>query len=77
MTPIIMNLKFDVIPLNREIAEKKPDFLIMNSDTSNSLDIANNGNFARNLCIQGYYAQYRGVPIAICDKLKYGEVFLV
>lgn len=61
----------DVAMLNK-VVEENPSYIIMNSETLKAVQNTKGSNY-RWLDTPTYHA-YRGVPIAICEILKYGEV---
>ena len=75
-----------------EIRTTKCNYIIMNSETLNDLDEKTDDLFTKletsnyvtiikkQLMITPTYVSYAsiwGIPIAVCEKLKYGEVDLV
>ena len=76
----IIKSELDMNRLNTKIAQKDPQYLIMNLETCDALcDV---------LCVQtlvpppkttmnGVFCCYKGIPIAIYNGLKYGEVDII
>ena len=72
-----------------EIRTMKCNYIIMNNETLNDLDEKADDWFTKletsnyitvvkkQLMITPTYASIDGIPIAVCEKLKYGEVDLV
>lgn len=75
MTKMNIAKALDIDSLNHEITVKSPCYLIMNNDTANGLEFHKQKIIIKNR--NGYYTTYRGIPIASCDVLEYGEVILV
>lgn len=72
-----------------EIRTMKCNYIIMNNETLNDLDEKADDWFTKletsnyvtvvkkQLMITPTYASICGIPIAVCEKLKYGEVDLI
>ena len=60
--------------LNDELYKNSYDYLIMHKQT---LKLFEDGWGQRYIIGSDNYPSYRGVPIAICDKLPVGEVDLI
>ena len=78
------NLDFN--KLLSEIKDTKCKYIIMNTETLNELDnmvddvftkLQESGNVTIRRVIFPTYPSICDIPIAICEKLKYGEVDLV
>ena len=76
----IIKSELDVDRLNTKITQKDPEYLIMNLKTCDALyeQIKENSLFSSpNTKTDGIFGLYKGIPIAIYDGLKYGEVDII
>lgn len=66
--------------LNQQVYETKPNFLIMSKDTSEVLSCEVNPKDIYHTSFsekKGYYSAYKGIPIAVCNILEFGEIVTV
>ena len=83
----ISQRKLDLDKLLSEIRSTKCEYIIMNSETLNELDKVVDDVFTklqesqwgtiRKVTCSATYPSIWDIPIAVCEKLKYGEVDLV
>lgn len=60
----------------RKVGKQNIAYAVMSEKTSHDLAIGRDGA-CNYLGGSGYYLQYHEVPIAICERMPYGEVELV
>ena len=77
MTKMNIAKALDINSLNCEITVKDPNYLIISNNTADKLARLSCEKFHTQKMKNGYCATYRGIPIAFCDLLEYGEVILV
>ena len=77
MTEMNIAKALDIDSFNCEIAVQDPHYLIMGNNTADKLARLSCEKFHTQKMKNGYCATYRGIPIAFCDLLEYGEVILV
>ena len=85
----IAEKKVNLDKLVSEIRTMECNYIIMNNETLNDLDEKANDWFTKletsnyvtvvkkQLIITPTYTSICGIPIAVCEKLKYGEVELI
>ena len=77
----IIKSELDVDRLNTKIAQKDdPQYLIMNLETCDTLCVQTKENSlfsSPNATMDGVFGLYKGIPIAIYNGLKYGEVDII
>lgn len=76
----IIKSELDVDRLNTKIAQKDPQYLIMNLETCDTLYEQTKENIlvsSPNATMDGVFGCYKGIPIAIYNGLKYGEVDII
>ena len=76
----IIKSELDVDRLNTKIAQKDPQYLIMNLETCDTLYEQTKENIlvsSPNATMDGVFGRYKGIPIAIYNGLKYGEVDII
>ena len=78
MTKMNIAKALDVNSFNCEITVNDPNYLIMSNNTADELTrLACEQFHTQKLKNNGYCGTYRGIPVAFCDLLEYGEVILV
>lgn len=80
----IIKLVIDIKKINNEISVRQGikdstlNYLVMNNETLDQLRIWTKDPICGSNITYNYgYETYRGIPIAICEKLKLGEVEFV
>lgn len=76
----VKNLK-ELITAYQSNYDEDPNFIIMNSDTERVLrteiDDADIKMESQNENIKTTFSTFWGIPIAICNKFNYGDVYIV